>query len=353
MIADYVKRHGGKVVVQFNEGVIAADGMEKVFSIQKDNKYVDLFLCWNEQTANLVNGKNIGNPRFDVYSDELNELIISRELFAERYGLDSNKLTILFGSSFPNAKFSYMLNSFHNNNWKDLGLEHYSTADEFANSQIEGQRFFKTLMLACAASLPEAQIVLKAHPMSDIEMWQTFCDENGFVLIDQEYIFNALNACDIYITKLGSVTVGEAWMLNKPVIRVIADLVTESSGDQMDADHFVFESLREFISVLSEVEENIYLDNDVEFHKYDYMNIWGINPRNSAELTAVEIVELLSGVGELKYSPDLRNFYAVCENHNHNHLGYVIDVYGNHNKAVRTVDVEYWYEQVKEVKNGL
>ena len=357
MIADHVKRHGGLVVVQHNEGVIEFSGREEVFAQQKGAKNVDLTLCWNDITAGLTGGVTIGCPRFDIYIGSLREkLIDSRSLFCDKYGLDQEKEIILFGSSYPSSKFTYMLQSFHQNNWKDLGntkAQAWQDPNKFAASQQYEQNKFMSIMLSTMLERKNSQIIFSPHPMSDIDKWRRWCIGENIVMVDQEYVFNSLNAADLYVGKLGSIAVAEAWLLGTPAVKYSSTDPSASSADQAAADY-----LNGFH--ITETVEQIMSRNDWrgvgETSRYpgdkhiEYLDKWGINPSYAGNTTATMIADLLEEhKPETVGAGDYFSFLGVTKQHDKEHEGYTVDSYGNHNKAVRQWDVINWYDRLTTI----
>lgn len=351
MIASHVRRHGGIVVVQFNEGIIEFDGKAKIFEQQKGDPDVDLFLCWNQRTADLVGGDAIGCPRFDVYgfSDNYRNLIDNKGLFCDKYGLDEKKPIIVFGDSWPSAKFRYMLRDFNRNNWDDLKntvADKWANADEFADSQFEYQQSFRLMIQNTAKEFPGAQIVIKTHPMSDYNNWSEFISlgliSADATLIHGEYIFNVLNAADIFVGKRGSITVAESWLLNTPAIKIIDDYDSASSLEQSALDTHNITTSSELVGEIDSL-----LSNELTLSQYnvslaheDYLEYWGIYPLDAAENTANRLLGLLnSAKPEMIGGYNLAGIEAAVLNHDIMYGTSKLDGFGNWDKAILQRDV--------------
>jgi len=143
LIADWVKRNGGKVVVMFNEGIIEFEDRRELFAMQRGSKFVDKFLCWNQEVADIVDGIVVGCPRFDFYAKEL---LAKRELTRQKYGISPDKQMVLWGDSWPSARFDYQMQDFHRANWGDLqntSAKQWGDAALFAKDQQEKAEKFK------------------------------------------------------------------------------------------------------------------------------------------------------------------------------------------------------------------
>ena len=348
-IASYVKRHGGIVVVMFTEGMVTDQSFAKVFAAQKDHKHIDAFFCWNDIVSDLVDGTTVGCPRFDIYGKK--ELIDTRELFCDKWGLDSSKKIILFGDSWPSAKFMYMKRNFHRIDWKETGAGEWMDAEEFAKDQYEKQEHFKLVINGFRFQFgPDVQLIVKAHPMSDYSSWEKWSRETGILVIHSEYSFNALNACDIYVSKIGSITVTEAWLLNKPAIKLSSSNDTASTLGQFEADKLnaSWDSLEE-ISISALMIDSL-LNTDIpKFMELEnpgraaHLEEWGFTHNDSAGLLVKELISILENTEfSLRYKLNSRLVFEALYNHDSIYTTHTWDGFGNWKKAVVQNDVAGW-----------
>lgn len=353
-IASFVHRNGGVVAVLHTEGIIEFSGKAAVFTDQKDSDYVDLFLCWNKEVSKLVGTKSVvvGSPRFDFYREPFSKLVDSRELFCDKYGLDSDRPILLMGDSWPSAKFKYSLRSFHRNDWLDLGnvkADKWADPDKFAEGQFAMQEQFKLYALAIVDAYPDTQVVVKSHPMSDFRRWSKWASEHGITLVHGEYMFNALNAADIYATKTGSITVAEAWLSGKNAIKIGQEYDSSSSLEQHEVDDFNVSSVGEFVDMVGELTpppDSIYLEKLPE-----YMKKWGMVRRGlSSNIVAKKLGSLLdnSDVAPIR-EPHLVQLQQAIHAHDVQNDFPVIDGFGNFDKAIISRDVSEWYTKIEGV----
>jgi surface carbohydrate biosynthesis protein len=346
-IARAVKNAGGTVFVQFNEGIIEFHNKQDIFLAQRDNDWVDHFLCWSKHTADLVGGQIIGCPRFDIYSPEFKSMIDSPELFRELHNIPSDKSLALFGSSFPSAKFTYMLQAFHASNWVDLGnnvAEEWASPEAFAASQHDNQKLFRgSAVINDVVNGDKMHTVVKPHPMSDFNSWRMFSTEWGIPTVSSEYIFNALNAADVFVGKLGSLAVAEAWMLGKPAVRINFGYETSSSEDQLNADRLVVSSTSDIAAKLPEMIANPERTKEEIANAKRYTKEWGISTFGASRRTADFVYNnIKSRIVDYDSQPDVPKLLGIMANHDDTHRGFYMDGYGNFNKAVRWEDIVRW-----------
>jgi surface carbohydrate biosynthesis protein len=354
-IASYVRRNGGSVAVLFTEGIIEFKGKEAVFSAQKDSDYVDLFLCWNKEVAKLLGSKavSVGSPRFDFYEKPLNSLIDSRGLFCDKYNLDYDRPILLMGDSWPSSKFKYSLKSFHRSDWKDLGnvkADKWADPDKFAEDQYAMQEQFKLYALAVIDAFPNIQVVIKSHPMSDFRRWSKWSSEHGVTLVHGEYVFNALNACDAYAAKTGSITIAEAWLLDKVAIKIGYEYDSASSKEQFDTDTWCANNIGLFVDLAGDaVLGNGAGASPVDDGHTEYLKKWGMLRRGSSAKTVTKkIGELLEGARPIR-EPRLINLKQAMSSHDMANIMPVVDGFGNFDKAITSQDVIYWYNRIAKV----
>lgn len=232
-IARRVKRNGGKVIVVPTEGRPDTGEIASWYYDIHKTDLMDLFISWDE--IDLEKSISLGNPRFDIYSDQWKHLIDSRERAAVKHGLDPEKKTILFFSSYPQAKFSKKNVLFNIRDWRDLEISTkiQSRKDPLKFAQKEYRALLKFQALVSQfAEFTDYQLALKPHPMEDMGDWERFCDKHGIALITQEYVFNSLALCDVAINRVGCVTTVDAGYMGKHVIQFVDRELEEGAGKE-------------------------------------------------------------------------------------------------------------------------
>lgn len=347
-IASQTRRNGGIVLVQFNEGIIEFESKAKIFSDQKTSPDVGEFLCWNLETAKLVNGIPIGCPRFDTYG-KMKHVINKRELFLDKYNLQHDKKIVLWNDSWPSARFTYQMQDFHRNNWRDLGntaAKKWENADEFAVSQFKQQEQFKRYVLEAQEIFPEVQMIVKSHPMSDYLMWERWSADTGIPVIHGEYIFDAINAADVIVAKLGSITVAESWLLNKNVVKLGKDYYSASSSEQFEADILNVSNMHDLCSTIDMLLDTV-AGKAPPDGRGAYLTKWGLQPLDASKATADIVTGLLSVEG-FNVRTDYRpiDFESSLIDYDRKSRASKMDNFGNWDKAITQRDVSQFQMRV-------
>ena len=78
-----------------------------------------------------------------------------------------------------------------------------------------------------------------------------------------------------------------------------------------------------------------------------YLQEWGLAP-NDAGMATADIIKVMLGKHDPQIIGDVDHvrFLEAARLHDSNHRGYVVDGYGNHNKAVRQSDINDWYQRI-------
>lgn len=346
-IASRVRRNGGIALVLFNEGIVEFEQRAEIFRQQRGAPNIHEFLCWNDITADMVDGVTVGCPRFDVYGD-YKKAIDTKGLFCDKHNLDKEKKIVLWADSWPSAKFTYSMQSFHRSNWTDLKntiADKWQDPDKFADEQFNAQEKFKIYILGMKNTFPGIQMVVKSHPMSDFTKWANWCREHGITLLHSEYSFNAINAADFIVTKLGSITVAESWLLKKPAIKLWTDYYSSSSVEQYEADECNAEDYSQLLLAFES------LLNDIDYGtgtREKYLNKWGLTPQGSSQVVAERIKSICHDHEfELRTETDLPSFENAVVQHDIMYGNQKLDAFGNWDKAVVQQDLSDWYVKIK------
>ena len=154
-------------------------------------------VCWGENTKNRLMTK-FGVPEeflcvcgcipLDFYREELRSKIIPKEkLFAE-HGLDTNKTTMLFVSSFSYTSLPL--------NTRPKSSVDFS--DVHAKSVIDSQQAIAQWMEKACKEYPDIQFIYRPHPAeSEADfLKQLAADNKNFFCIPKESIKHWIMACD-------------------------------------------------------------------------------------------------------------------------------------------------------------
>lgn len=227
-ILKWARRNGATSFLMFTEGRPNTDSQVEWYKGQIGKS--DYILSWSDWLSEFFdNAITVGCPRFDIYQEPYRKLIKPREFVLDQYGLDADKETILIASSFPQAKFSYQGVKFNQADWKDLDVTTIDGREDpyaFAQREQDALQEFRLKVAYYASHLSDDyQVIVKPHPMENQFDWARYCDENGFTLVQHEYIFNLLNASDLLINRVGCLTTQDSWLLNrdKEVVQLVMD----------------------------------------------------------------------------------------------------------------------------------
>ncbi len=232
------KEIGTKIAVIMTEGrPNLLEGMRYTTGRGSNSKYADLWFTWSDTVRNFMIEEGVlppekivtaGSNRFDIYKEPYNAILIKREKFILKYGLNPNLPVISWATNFTNAKFYKKNSEFLIKDWNDLGLtkyKSYSNPLEVAKLDWETRKESARVMKEALRALPNVQLMVKPHPSENHKFYEDFAAEcgkefgNRVAFIGFEYIWDLLNAADIHIHRLCTTGV-EAWFLDVPSIEL-------------------------------------------------------------------------------------------------------------------------------------
>lgn len=215
-IARMVWGYGGKVAVLPTEGRPNTPALTEWFI--SSNQDADLFLAWNDRVRTRNNSVVTGCPRFQIYTTH-KHLIEPRETFRDKHRIPRDADMVSVMSSFPQAKFRYMMSEFNRRDWRDLGItsiDGRENPDEFAEYEYQQLMKFRQSILGIMA-VSGSVFAVKAHPMEDVNTWMRFCDEFELRFVPQAYSHDMISASDAVYARIGCMTVIEASLVGVPV----------------------------------------------------------------------------------------------------------------------------------------
>lgn len=358
-VANYVKRQGGLVIVVPTEG--RANSQEQLEWLAKQNDdpfFCDLFLSWNQITADefqRVDTAVVGCPRFDVYQDCWYEMDMPESIFYDKYGLDPEKPTIAFASSFPQAKFTYHNKRFAVEDWKDLEVTEIEGREDpvaFAQAEYRALRKFQFWVQAIYNEYgDDYNIIVKPHPLEDVDEWQKLCDGLNIPLLDAEYIFNMVANSDLLIARAGCVTHQDAWLAGCDSIHAV--MGNESmNGATLESLQYGFATASHHIELLDRVHDYFSTDKKFSYDCYDFLDKWGFSAPDSAYECATAIVDFIQGrspEAEDISTEALINVNKQISDHNNQNRLYRFDNLGHFGKAVTKDIVDSWSRKIELV----
>ena len=154
-------------------------------------------VCWGENTKNRLmskfgvpeeNLKICGCIPLDFYREEFRSKIIPKEELFGRFGLDTEKTTMLFISSFSFTSLPL--------NTRPKSSVDFS--DVHANSVIDSQKAIAEWMEKACREYPDIQFIYRPHPAeAEADFLKTLASENkNFFCLPKESIKHWIFACD-------------------------------------------------------------------------------------------------------------------------------------------------------------
>jgi hypothetical protein len=152
-----------------------------------------------------------------------------------------------------------------------------------------------------------------------------------------------LNAADVYISKLGSISISEAWLVSTHTITLGKDRGTGAALDQYRANYFqTISSEDQYIDAVGLIEDALESDFIVDSSKQDYLDKWGIKSNKSARVSAQTMVDLLIDRQPVVERNNYQDFSLAIAQHDKAYGGTKLDGFGNWDKAVTQFDVRAW-----------
>ena len=233
-ILKWARRNRATSFLMFTEGRPNSDSQVEWYKGQAGKS--DYILSWSDWLSSFFdNAITTGSPRFDIYQEPYKSLIEPRLSVLDRYGLPPNRDTVLIATSFPQAKFAYQNVNFNKADWKDLDVVNIEDRTDpllFSQMEVAARHEFKVNVAYNISMMGKnLNVIVKPHPMESMSDWQRYCDDNGFLLIQHDYIFNLINAADLVVNRAGCLTSQDSWLLNKTAaqIKCETDVLTGSS----------------------------------------------------------------------------------------------------------------------------
>lgn len=250
-LAHKARAAGIVVVLLPTEGVAPPALADLGNGAYSDYRALDLYLAWGEEPAKSIRAHwdldservpAIGFPRLDFYSAHFKAAITPRDHFLRALRLDPARKVVTWATQFPYAnfgardreKFLREQSDFGiRASYERLGLVAAKIPEIHAAAQTAGAEAF----CAMAASFPDAQFIIRPHPVESREFYRGLIREHQLTNVGfcpQDYIWNVLNATDVHIHRHCTTAV-EAWMWNKPTIELALDPIPQLSWPEREA----------------------------------------------------------------------------------------------------------------------
>lgn len=339
-LANYVMRRGGESVVLPTENRGNTTDEIEWYARQVDSSYCDLFLGWSEETARQIHPpvNVVGCPRFDVY--RYPGLAKDREIFNTQHGLDPEKKTVLFASAFPQGKFAYSNQVFHEHDRKDIGsVEREGREDpvEFARKEYERLQQF-AFWVESVAQEKTWNVIVKPHPLEDLSFWQ----KRDVPLIRGGYIHDAVSCCDVLVAKAGCMTHMDAWLGSVPSIHcTIGEEAKDGPGrEAMDYGAVATHP----IELLDHLHSWRYGNLSLDGTEREYLRKYGFLTDEPASVQAAHVISDIARDVEIKHEPDYITLSKLLKQHQSTIAE--VDGLGHYRKSITRKIAYEWGQRV-------
>jgi len=357
----------------------------------------DLYLAWGAAMAKLVVEDGYvpkdkvtvtGSGRFDFYQPPLRDYLLSREALCARYSLRSNCPIITCGTTFVLA--SYLEDEkrlrFNEKDFERRGLAHlpgFANVYNLAEKDKAAQDLVLDWIRQTCVNFPDAEFIVKPHPYESFapykQLWQA-CRRDGITnlhLAASDYIWDLLNNAVVHV-HTGSTTGLEAWLMHVPTVNLqpsgYARFKSARDGKRLELDSL--EDVQEDAKTLHE-RINFYLGGGqiepaLALKRKNFLEQWFYRlDGHAAERQAAAIADLMKN-----YHPKhnlearlpwagYRTLLTLLQYHINGLLGrdfdapffgsrrnVPVDFLGQRDKVVRSQDVVFWANRIREALKG-
>jgi len=285
-VAKLAKKMSSLIAVLHSEGVTSPKNIPAFFYKKGIDigETVDCEMVWGSEwkrifLENTTLSENqihvVGSPRFDIYRPPLNQLLMKRDAFCQKYGLDPQNKLVVWTSNFVNLERS------------ETTIEYVQTFVPYdIKERLTIERNLREkcteAYLQLAKENPEVNFMIKLHPLEVEDYYLQKLSQSkvaNIILFKDEDIAHVVNACDLLI-HVGSTSATEAGFLGKPTICMLLEpeyreyLAEFNWGSDIVEDYASLYSkvrfyLYEHGKIPEELKKARQLFNDKWFYKID------------------------------------------------------------------------------------
>lgn len=238
--ANELKKQGIKVALMPTEGIPTLEKYRYFASgAGNDLSSVDLHFVWNEPMAETLSQNStidkekiivVGVPRFDFYRKPLSSLLMTKQIFCQKYKLNPDYPIITFATNFTQASFytknkDFFLSDAQRLGYKTVLDDLFGNFEDIPKRDFESRETLTSAFVQLVKDFPKINFVLKLHPSEDHQFYHEVIKtqlsnySDRVKILSNEYIWDVLNVTDIELKR--SCTTGvEAWLLEKPTIEM-------------------------------------------------------------------------------------------------------------------------------------
>ncbi len=222
------KKYGHKVIAIDEEGLVTLnDDIYLKYRVSEDTlKQTDLFFCWGDRQARLVESKvegtgckviSSGNPRFDILRPEYRSILAAQ---VEEIKLKYNPMILIntnFGSFNHINGVEFTIQSLREKQWMITPEDENFHRDRI-NLQGRFFDYFVRMLPILSNEFKTHNIILRPHPSENHDVWKEHTKNLPNVhIIHDGNVDPWIMASDLVIHN-GCTTAVQAFLLSKPVI---------------------------------------------------------------------------------------------------------------------------------------
>lgn len=232
----YAKRQKTHIAVCLAEGL--PDHQDNTLYYIGDNEnmhFVDVFMPWGAYLWQIAKNKKhlehaaiepVGSPRFDYHTPRYSNYWMSKSGFCECMGMDPNRATILWMTSFKHCGYGKVEELIQL--YQDPNLSDYRRAPTIRELAVSNEFVFNAMsefFPKVVRDFPQCNFIIKVHPAEKLAVYQEKFGHLKNVLILQSLksvsLSDVMRHSDIQLT-WRCTTSPEAWMmdLEKKVITI-------------------------------------------------------------------------------------------------------------------------------------
>ena len=293
-IARLMRAAGAIVVVLPTEGAVRPEFVPLAEGEFSDYSLADLHLAWGQSAAENIRRRwgfdseavpVAGCNRFDFYHPNFASMVDSRIEFCLKYGLDSARPIIAWATQYGYAHLDGKRGTLEFARWqrefddvgasvcyRRIGVDPNDIPTFHASErQMSARAFF-----ALAKALPEAQFLIKPHPIEELDFFRRVIDLSACSNVrfcPANYIWNVLNASDIQLHRQCTTAI-ESWMSKRPTIEMDMAFGIGLSWGERERGSDIATTPEELIALVREYLSGRQLSAEFLDYRSDYIERW-------------------------------------------------------------------------------
>lgn len=298
-----LKSQGYKVVVHDEEGFVQFDWDNYVagtYISEASLKYIDAFLCWGNQQEKVVKKlRESLSLKFDITSTGHPRLDLLKENIKD-YNNDSNhslRPIILINTKFGVGNYKDGVQNYLNKQRQDypqMSMTNWKHFQRMADYDIRLLNEYTPLISKIVDSFPEAQVVIRPHPVENIQYWENLFGKKSNVTVTMEHPVGFWLQKASVMLHTGCTTAIEGFLVGTPVIAYTPIYEPEFEIELPNKVSFSVSTLESCLEKIKSILGNNYDHAEYEQRGYSVLSdhLCNIN----CKLAADEIILYLSNI---------------------------------------------------------